>query len=113
MRRAAAKGDGWLPQGPPEMGMKKAVQFIKEHRAEARGDEPIDMGVALRGHAPSAQACPIVMPVPRIDPKQGEEGYDHPIQSRKLRFIDKPVRCPNPVFDSVGAVGARYVRAFQ
>ncbi len=45
MRRAAAKGDGWLPQGPPEMGMKKALQFIKEHRSEARGDEPIDMGI--------------------------------------------------------------------
>jgi probable F420-dependent oxidoreductase len=45
MRRAATKGDGWLPQGPPEMGMKKAVQFIKEQRAETRGDEPIDMGI--------------------------------------------------------------------
>lgn len=45
MRRAAEKGDGWLPQGPPEMGMKKAVQFIKEHRAATRGDEPIDLGI--------------------------------------------------------------------
>lgn len=45
MRRAAEKGDGWLPQGPPEMGMKKAVQFIKEHRAATRGDGPIDLGI--------------------------------------------------------------------
>ena len=45
MRRAAEKGDGWLPQGPPQMGMKKAVQFIKEHRAATRGDEPIDLGI--------------------------------------------------------------------
>jgi probable F420-dependent oxidoreductase len=45
MRRAAAKADGWLPQGPPKMGMKAAVQFIKQHRAEARGDVPIDLGV--------------------------------------------------------------------
>ena len=45
MRRAAEKGDGWLPQGPPKMGMKKAVQFIKEHRAATRGDEPIDLGI--------------------------------------------------------------------
>jgi probable F420-dependent oxidoreductase len=45
MRRAAEKGDGWLPQGPPEMGMKKAVQFIKEHRAATRGDEPFDVGI--------------------------------------------------------------------
>ena len=27
------------------MGMKKAVQFIKEHRAATRGDEPIDLGI--------------------------------------------------------------------
>ena len=45
MRRAAEKGDGWLPQGPPKMGMKAAVQFIKEHRAATRGDEPIDLGI--------------------------------------------------------------------
>ena len=45
MRRAAEKGDGWLPQGPPKMGMKEAVQFIKEHRAATRGDEPIDLGI--------------------------------------------------------------------
>jgi probable F420-dependent oxidoreductase len=45
MRRAAAKADGWLPQGPPKMGMKAAVQFIQEHRATTRGDEPIDLGI--------------------------------------------------------------------
>ncbi len=45
MRRAAEKGDGWLPQGPPKMGMKAGVQFIKEHRAATRGDEPIDLGI--------------------------------------------------------------------
>jgi probable F420-dependent oxidoreductase len=45
MRRAAEKGDGWLPQGPPEMGMKKAVQFIKDHRAATRDDAPIDLGI--------------------------------------------------------------------
>jgi probable F420-dependent oxidoreductase len=45
MRRAAERGDGWLPQGPPEMGMKAAVQFIVEHRARTRGDEPIDLGI--------------------------------------------------------------------
>jgi probable F420-dependent oxidoreductase len=45
MRRAAEKGDGWLPQGPPKMGMKAAVQFIKEHRVATRGDEPIDLGI--------------------------------------------------------------------
>jgi probable F420-dependent oxidoreductase len=41
LRRAADRGDGWLPQGPPEMGMKAAVQFIRDRR----GDVPIDIGV--------------------------------------------------------------------
>jgi probable F420-dependent oxidoreductase len=41
LRRAADRGDGWLPQGPPEMGMKAAVQFIRDRR----GHVPIDIGV--------------------------------------------------------------------
>lgn len=45
MRRAAERGDGWLPQGPPEMGMRKGIEFIREHRAEVLGpDVPIDIG---------------------------------------------------------------------
>jgi probable F420-dependent oxidoreductase len=45
MRRAAERGDGWLPQGPPEMGMRKGIEFIKAHRAEHFGEErPIDIG---------------------------------------------------------------------
>jgi probable F420-dependent oxidoreductase len=41
LRRAAERGDGWLPQGPvtPE-----AVDFIRSHRASVRGDDPIDIG---------------------------------------------------------------------
>lgn len=45
MRRAAERGDGWLPQGRPEMGMKRGIQFVKEHRAATRGEEPIDIGL--------------------------------------------------------------------
>jgi len=45
MRRAAEKGDGWLPQGPPKIGMKAAVQFITERRHATRGDDPIDLGI--------------------------------------------------------------------
>jgi probable F420-dependent oxidoreductase len=46
LRRAARRGDGWLPQGPPEMGMRNAIAFIHETRAEALGaDVPIDIGV--------------------------------------------------------------------
>ncbi len=48
MRRAAERGDGWLPQGPPEGGMAAGVDFVREHRAAARGDDPITIG-ALSG----------------------------------------------------------------
>lgn len=45
MRRAAERGDGWLPQGPPKMGMKAAVEHIVRHRRETLGDVPIDLGI--------------------------------------------------------------------
>ena len=48
LRRAAERGDGWLPQGPPEAGMEAGIAFIREHRAATRGDEPIVIG-ALSG----------------------------------------------------------------
>lgn len=44
MRRAAERGDGWLPQGPPEGGMATGIAFIREHRAKTRGDAPIVLG---------------------------------------------------------------------
>lgn len=48
MRRAAERGDGWLPQGPPEGGMAAGIAFICSHRAATRGDDPIVLG-ALSG----------------------------------------------------------------
>jgi probable F420-dependent oxidoreductase len=48
MRRAAERGDGWLPQGIPEGGMAAAIDFIRSHRAATRGDDPIVLG-ALSG----------------------------------------------------------------
>jgi len=48
MRRAAERGDGWLPQGPPEGGMAGGVAFVREHRAATRGEAPIVIG-ALSG----------------------------------------------------------------
>src|SRR5207244_2722919 len=29
MRRAAERGDGWLPQGPPEGGMEAGIDFVR------------------------------------------------------------------------------------
>jgi probable F420-dependent oxidoreductase len=44
MRRAARLGDGWLPQGPPKMGMRAALDFIRTERDAAGVHEPIDLG---------------------------------------------------------------------
>ena len=45
MRRAARLGDGWLPQGPPKMGMRAAVDFIRTERAAQVGDDvPLNLG---------------------------------------------------------------------
>jgi probable F420-dependent oxidoreductase len=43
--RAARRGDGWLPQGPPEGGMKNAVGRLHALREEAgRADQPFSVG---------------------------------------------------------------------
>ena len=45
LRRAAERGDGWLPQGPPAMGMKEAIAFVRQHRERARPGDPIEIGM--------------------------------------------------------------------
>jgi probable F420-dependent oxidoreductase len=44
LRRAAERGDGWLPQGTPRAQMPDSIAYLREHRARVRGDEPIDIG---------------------------------------------------------------------
>ena len=44
LRRAAARGDGWLPQGTPRHELAGAIAYLLEHRQAARGDDPIDLG---------------------------------------------------------------------
>jgi probable F420-dependent oxidoreductase len=44
LRRAAERGDGWLPQGTPRDQMAEQVAIIREHRARTRGDAPIEIG---------------------------------------------------------------------
>jgi probable F420-dependent oxidoreductase len=41
LRRAAARGDGWLPQGTPRHELAGAIAYLEEHR---RSDEPFDVG---------------------------------------------------------------------
>jgi probable F420-dependent oxidoreductase len=44
LRRAAERGDGWLPQGTPRADMPGQIAFLLEHRKQTLGDEPIDLG---------------------------------------------------------------------
>ncbi len=44
LRRAAERGDGWLPQGPPAEGMASAVAFLHERRAELGRTQPFAVG---------------------------------------------------------------------
>jgi probable F420-dependent oxidoreductase len=46
LRRAAERGDGWLPQGPPEGGMSAGIARLREMRDRAgRAGEPFTVGV--------------------------------------------------------------------
>jgi len=44
LRRAAALGDGWLPQGVPSMGLEAAIGLVRAHREKLRGNAPIEIG---------------------------------------------------------------------
>lgn len=45
LRRAAARGDGWLPQGTFRDQLPAQIATIREHRRRVRGeDAPIDIG---------------------------------------------------------------------
>jgi alkanesulfonate monooxygenase SsuD/methylene tetrahydromethanopterin reductase-like flavin-dependent oxidoreductase (luciferase family) len=44
MRRAAERGDGWLPQGTRRDELPRQIAFVREHRKKARADAPIEIG---------------------------------------------------------------------
>src|SRR5438874_1382966 len=44
IRRAAMRGDGWLPQGPPREGMPAAIARIRELRTTLGRDAPFMIG---------------------------------------------------------------------
>src|SRR5262245_21686660 len=73
LRRAAERGDGWLPTGPPEGGMSAGIARIHELRARAgRADEPFTVG-ALSG--------PLYVGLPRWDVGRAVHGSPEQIAS--------------------------------
>lgn len=49
IRRAATRGDGWLPQGTPRARMPEQIALLRDHRrrvlgAEAAAADPVDIG---------------------------------------------------------------------
>src|SRR5262249_26706706 len=44
LRRAAARGDGWLPQGTFRDQLPAQIATIRAHRRKLRGDEAIEIG---------------------------------------------------------------------
>ena len=44
IRRAAERGDGWLPQGSPRAELPAQIAYLRAHRAHVRGDAPIEIG---------------------------------------------------------------------
>jgi len=44
LRRAAARGDGWLPQGTFRDQLPAQIDTIRAHRRKVRGDDPIEIG---------------------------------------------------------------------
>lgn len=44
IRRAAERGDGWLPQGNPPKRFPEMVESLRRQREAAVGDQPVDIG---------------------------------------------------------------------
>jgi len=67
LRRAARRGDGWLPQGPPRMGLRGAIALIHEERARALGDaaEPMDIG-GFTGPVDPSEPGPVVAMIAKL-----------------------------------------------
>ena len=73
LRRAALRGDGWLPDGPPEEGLSAGIARLHELRERAgRTDEPFTVG-ALSG--------PLYVGTPRWDVGRAVQGSPDQVAS--------------------------------
>lgn len=68
LRRVAAYGDGWLPQGTPRSALHEQIQRIRELRREFRNDSWLDIGT-------------IVEPMHIIESSRNDPGWELPAGS--------------------------------
>jgi alkanesulfonate monooxygenase SsuD/methylene tetrahydromethanopterin reductase-like flavin-dependent oxidoreductase (luciferase family) len=54
LRRAAERGDGWLPQGRPAQGLRAAIAELRARREELHPGAPFTVG----GYAPPIHVGP-------------------------------------------------------
>jgi probable F420-dependent oxidoreductase len=50
LRRAAQRGDGWIPQGTPRAQMPEQLDYLRAHRDETRPGAGLDLGVITEYH---------------------------------------------------------------
>lgn len=103
VRRAATRGDGWLPQGTP---LDKLPPLIAEFRAH-RGDAPADLGAITEWLYVGTPGWEVARPCSSGGPEQLAEALrrwaDLGVNHLQVRF---PSRSASELADQVEAFGA-------
>jgi len=107
IRRAAERGDGWLPQGPPPDGMAGGIARLRELRAAAgRADDPFVVG-ALSGPmyvgSPSWDVGRSVVGPPERIAKYLQSLVDVGVEQIQVRFRSRDA---GELCDQLAAFGA-------
>jgi probable F420-dependent oxidoreductase len=59
LRRAAARGDGWLPQGDSRAEMPAQIRQLRELRSKLRDDDPLEIGAITEPLYVGAPSWPV------------------------------------------------------
>ena len=109
LRRAATRGDGWLPQGTAKADMPAAIAFLREHREQTVGDLPIDIGAITEY---------VYVGTPPHDPPFTKSGPPERIADALLEYaalgvqhvqIRFPARSADELVEQIGIFGAEVI----
>jgi probable F420-dependent oxidoreductase len=97
LRRVAARGDGWIPQGTPRSQMQASIDYLRAHRDRVRPGAHVDLGFITEDHYvgdPSWDAGPHVISGPPEKVADslrgvGAMGVNHLQLRLKTRSIDE------------------------